>query len=61
MLMQACLSTGAHCIIDIHNYARFNNQTIGQGGPTNAEFANLWHQLATIYANQTRVVFGVMN
>jgi endoglucanase len=61
MLMQACLSTGAHCIIDIHNYARFNNQTIGQGGPTNAEFANLWRQLATIYANQTRVVFGVMN
>jgi hypothetical protein len=36
-------------------------KTIGQGGPTNAEFANLWRQLAKIYANQTRVVFGVMN
>ena len=23
-LVQACLATGAHCIIDIHNYARWN-------------------------------------
>lgn len=23
-LVQACLDTGAHCVIDIHNYARFN-------------------------------------
>jgi len=61
LLMQTCLSTGAHCIIDIHNYARFNYHTIGQGGLTNAEFANVWRQLPTIYANQTKVVFGVMN
>jgi endoglucanase len=41
-LVQACLATGAHCIIDIHNYARFNGLIIGQGGPSNADFANLW-------------------
>ena len=48
MLVQACLATGAHCIIDVHNYARFNNLIIGQdeGGPTNAQFANLWSQIA---------------
>ena len=23
-LVQACLATGAKCIIDVHNYARFN-------------------------------------
>lgn len=45
-LVKACLATGAHCIIDVHNYARFENKIIGQGGPTNAEFANLWSQLA---------------
>jgi len=25
-LVQACLATGASCIIDIHNYARWNGQ-----------------------------------
>jgi len=47
-LVRGCLSTGAFCIIDIHNYARFEGQIIGQGGPTNAQFANLWSQLASM-------------
>ena len=47
-LVQACLATGAKCIIDIHNYARFNDEIIGQGGPTNAQFADLWAQIATM-------------
>jgi endoglucanase len=46
-LVQACLATGAHCIIDIHNYARFNNVIIGQGGPTNEVFASLWSNIAS--------------
>lgn len=46
-LVQTCLATGAHCIVDVHNYARFNNLIIGQGGPTNAQFANLWSEIAT--------------
>lgn len=25
-LVQACLATGASCIIDVHNYARFNGE-----------------------------------
>ena len=60
-LVQACLSNGASCIIDIHNYARWNGQIIGQGGPTNAQFASLWSQLATKYASTSNVIFGVMN
>jgi endoglucanase len=47
-LVQACLATGAKCIIDVHNYARFNDEIIGQGGPTNAQFADLWAQIATM-------------
>ena len=60
-LVQACLATGALCIIDIHNYARWNGKVIGQGGPTNAQFANLWAQLAAFYAGSQNVVMGVMN
>jgi len=60
-IMQACIKTGAYCAIDIHNFARFNGKIIGQGGPTDAEFVDLWTQLATAYANDTRVVFGLMN
>ncbi|KAK5166633.1 uncharacterized protein LTR77_008177 [Saxophila tyrrhenica] len=61
-LMQGCLSSGAElCIIDIHNYARWNGQVIGQGGPTNAQFADLWSQLATKYKSQSKIAFGIMN
>ncbi|KDQ56366.1 carbohydrate-binding module family 1 protein [Jaapia argillacea MUCL 33604] len=52
-LVKACLATGAYCIIDLHNYARFNGQVIGQGGPTNAQFADIWSFLAAEYAPDT--------
>ncbi|EKG11142.1 Glycoside hydrolase family 5 [Macrophomina phaseolina MS6] len=61
-LVQGCLKSGAElCIIDIHNYARWNGQIIGQGGPTNDQFVSLWKQLATKYKDNTKVAFGVMN
>jgi endoglucanase len=60
-LVQSCLSTGAYCIIDIHNYARWNGGIIGQGGPTNDQFVSVWKQLATKYASQSRIWFGTMN
>lgn len=60
-LMQACLATGALCILDVHNYARWNGGIIGQGGPTNDQFSNLWAQLAQKYASQGNVIFGLMN
>ncbi|KAJ7206937.1 carbohydrate-binding module family 1 protein/Glycoside hydrolase family 5 protein [Mycena haematopus] len=60
-LVQACLSTGASCIVDIHNYARWNGEIIGQGGPTNAQFAETWSELATKYKGTAKVIFGVMN
>lgn len=60
-LVQACLSTGATCIIDIHNYARWNNGIIGQDGPSASSFVQLWTQLATKYKSSTKIAFGVMN
>ncbi|MCJ1398197.1 Endoglucanase EG-II [Xylographa trunciseda] len=60
-LVQACLATGSHCLIDIHNYARWNGAIIGQGGPTNEQFAGLWGQLAAKYASESKILFGIMN
>ncbi|KAG9311733.1 glycoside hydrolase family 5 protein [Chiua virens] len=61
MLVEACLSTGAHCVIDIHNYARYDGNIIGQGGPSNEMFAEFWHNIASYWKNETRIIFGLMN
>ncbi|EIW77007.1 glycoside hydrolase family 5 protein [Coniophora puteana RWD-64-598 SS2] len=63
MLVQACLDAGsdAYCEIDIHNYARFNGSIIGQGGPSNEIFADLWYNIASYWKDESRVIFGVMN
>ena len=34
-------------------------QIIGQGGPTNDQFAKLWSQIATKYASNSKIIFGV--
>ncbi|GAB7359867.1 hypothetical protein MBLNU230_g7395t1 [Neophaeotheca triangularis] len=60
-LMQGCLDVAELCIIDIHNYARWNGEIIGQGGPSNEQFASFWSQLAENYADNDKVAFGVMN
>ncbi|KAK7458270.1 cellulase [Colletotrichum acutatum] len=60
-VMQKCLATGAHCMLDIHNFARWNGGIIGQGGPTDDQFVSLWTQLATKYKDNANVVFELMN
>ena len=60
-LVQACLATGSYCIVDIHNYARWNGAIIGQGGPQDGDFTSLWSQLAKKYAQEPKVVMGLMN
>ncbi|KAL9010333.1 MAG: hypothetical protein Q9173_004726 [Seirophora scorigena] len=60
-LVKACLATGSLCIIDIHNYARWDGLIIGQGGPTDEEFADLWSQLAKKYADSPKVAMGIVN
>ncbi|KAE9373892.1 glycoside hydrolase family 5 protein [Stipitochalara longipes BDJ] len=61
LLMQACLKTGAYCVIDVHNFARWDGGIIGQGGPTDTQFADLWTQLATKYAGNAFVIFELVN
>lgn len=62
-LVEGCLSTGAYCIVDIHNYARWNDQVVGQsnGAVTNDQLASVWYQIADKYQSQSKVIFGVMN
>jgi endoglucanase len=63
-LVQGCVNAGAAmCIIDVHNYARYNGMIIGQtpGGPTNEQYASLMTQLATKYKSQPQVAFDIMN
>jgi len=61
-LVRECLSTGAYCMIDLHNYARWNGKEIGSyGGPSISQFAGLWGQVAANYKDEDRVWFGTMN
>ncbi|KAI6778374.1 Endoglucanase EG-II [Emericellopsis cladophorae] len=60
-LMKACLDTGSYCMIDIHNFARWNGGIVGQGGPDDEDFVDIWAQLAKKYANNDKVMFGIMN
>ncbi|KAG0649061.1 Endoglucanase EG-II [Hyphodiscus hymeniophilus] len=62
-LVQGCLDTGSYCVIDIHNYARWNNAIIGQSGGavTNDQFASVWWQIANKYKSDSKVIFGIMN
>ncbi|KAI0481756.1 endoglucanase 2 [Xylaria cf. heliscus] len=60
-LVQSCLDTGAYCMIDVHNFARWNGEIIGQGGPTDEQFASFWGQLAGKYATNDKVIFELMN
>ena len=61
-LVQGCLASGAElCIIDVHNYARWNGGIIGQGGPSNEQFTSLWSQLASKYASEPKIAFDIMN
>ncbi|KAI7370904.1 cellulase-domain-containing protein [Hortaea werneckii] len=60
-LIQSCLNTGAYCIIDIHNYARWWGQIVDQGGPQGSKLAETWAQLAAKYKGRDHVIFGIMN
>ncbi|KIH86820.1 endoglucanase 2 [Sporothrix brasiliensis 5110] len=59
--VKACLATGAYCMIDVHNFARFNGGIVGQGGPSDDMFVAIWAALAKMYADEPKVVFEITN
>ncbi|KAL6792977.1 glycoside hydrolase family 5 protein [Trichoderma sp. SZMC 28012] len=60
-VIDACLVTGAWCMIDMHNFARYNGGIIGQGGVSDDIFVNLWVQIARYYVDNDKIIFGLMN
>jgi hypothetical protein len=42
-----------------HNYARWNGAIIGQGGPTNDQFAGLWSQVAAKYKSNPKIIVSI--
>lgn len=59
--VQAALSASSapYVILDLHNYARWNGAIVGQGGPSNAQFADLWSQVAAKYASNDKIIVGL--
>lgn len=61
-LVTQATGLGMTVILDCHNYGAYNGITFGNtGGPTSANLANLWGQIATRYAANSLVAYGIMN
>ncbi len=53
---------GMKVIIDMHDYGGYNGQKIGGGTVTDANFANVWTQLATAFAGNSGIAgYDLMN
>lgn len=67
------ITKGAYAILDPHNYMRYNDpssqpysgsvigNTTDPDAATTEQFAAFWGELARRFANNTRVIFGLMN
>ncbi|MGC4069228.1 MAG: glycoside hydrolase family 5 protein [Polyangiaceae bacterium] len=47
-------------VLDLHNFGRYRSDVVG-GAVSMDDFADFWRRLATVYANDDRVIFGLMN
>ena len=54
------VSKGISVILNPHNFGRYGTAVIGTDVDV-ASFADFWARLAQIYANNDRVIFGLMN
>ena len=54
-------TAGAHVILDPHNYARYYGDVIGSPNVPVEAFRDFWSRLATHYASNETVIFGLMN
>ncbi|MBI1868978.1 MAG: glycoside hydrolase family 5 protein [Methylocystis sp.] len=52
---------GLAIILDVHNYGRYRGELIGSDRVSLAQFADFWRRLASVFRNQERVIFGIMN
>jgi len=52
---------GAHVILDVHNYARYYGDVVGESSVNASALADLWGRLALLFGPNPRVLFGLMN
>ena len=60
-LVEEITAQGQNVIIDVHNYARYQDQIIGSPEVPLSSFASFWKQLATSFKDNPKVLFGLMN
>ena len=48
-------------VLDPHNYARYDQQVIGSEAVPHAAFGDFWRRLASEFAEDGNVIFGLMN
>lgn len=56
-------TAGLTVALNVHNFGKYNNIALGAaGGPTQANFVDLWTRLSTAFKNNAAVVaYGLMN
>jgi aryl-phospho-beta-D-glucosidase BglC (GH1 family) len=59
--VQQVTATGVNVVLDPHNYARYRGNLIGSSQVPNAAFADFWSRLATLFKDNNKVIFGLMN
>ena len=59
--VETTTAKGHYVILDPHNYARYYGNLIGSEQVPYSAFADFWGKLATIFIDNPRVIFGVMN
>ena len=71
--IEAVTSAGGYAILDPHNYMRYGDpsqqpmtgpiigDTANPNASTTAQFQEFWQELATRFANNTNVIFSIMN
>lgn len=58
--VQDLTKEGAWVILDLHNYARYDDVKFGEG-VTKEQFASTWRRLATEFSSNPKILFGLMN
>lgn len=59
--VNATTAKGVYVILDPHNYARYYGDVIGSSAVPHAAFADFWEKLATLFKDNPRVMFNLMN
>lgn len=59
--VQAATSRGLRVVLDLHNYAEYGGDRIGNGVVGADAFGDFWRRLTPYFAANDRVVLGLMN